>query len=249
MATGETYDEFVNKFKPKLTTDDCYTPPVVYEAVKEWACDHFDITGRIVRPFYPGGDYVNYDYKPGDVVLDNPPFSILVEIVDFYVEHKIPFFLFAPAMTCLQKVRKNGVNAIAVGDAVTFENGAQVNISFLTSFGDYAIESAPTLSVAIRKASKEVKSSKTMLKYRYPTNVLTANDVIQFARKGIEFRVKRDELYYVRALDSQRPAKKAMFGGGFLISEKVAAEKAAAEKAIEWPLSERERSIISELSR
>ena len=28
QATFEDYDGFVEKFKPKLTTDDCYTPPV-----------------------------------------------------------------------------------------------------------------------------------------------------------------------------------------------------------------------------
>ena len=31
------YDAFVENFKPKRTTDDCYTPPAVYEAVKGWA--------------------------------------------------------------------------------------------------------------------------------------------------------------------------------------------------------------------
>ena len=35
MAKGETYDEFVEKFKPKNTTDDCMTPPLVYDAVRE----------------------------------------------------------------------------------------------------------------------------------------------------------------------------------------------------------------------
>lgn len=29
MAFGESYEEFVEKFKPKKTTDDCYTPPSV----------------------------------------------------------------------------------------------------------------------------------------------------------------------------------------------------------------------------
>lgn len=28
------YEGFVEKFKPKKTTDDCYTPPEIYEAVK-----------------------------------------------------------------------------------------------------------------------------------------------------------------------------------------------------------------------
>ncbi len=27
MAKSKSYDEFVEKFKPKLTTDDCYSPP------------------------------------------------------------------------------------------------------------------------------------------------------------------------------------------------------------------------------
>lgn len=31
MAQGESYEQFVGKFKPKKTTDDCYTPPKVME--------------------------------------------------------------------------------------------------------------------------------------------------------------------------------------------------------------------------
>ena len=34
---AENYDAFTEKFKTKLTTDDCYTPEPVYEAVA--ACD------------------------------------------------------------------------------------------------------------------------------------------------------------------------------------------------------------------
>lgn len=30
---GETYEQFVEKFKPKKTTDDCYTPPLIYNPV------------------------------------------------------------------------------------------------------------------------------------------------------------------------------------------------------------------------
>ncbi len=30
----EDYEGFVEKFKPKKTTDDCYTPEPVYEAIK-----------------------------------------------------------------------------------------------------------------------------------------------------------------------------------------------------------------------
>ena len=59
---SKTYEEFVEKFKPKKTTDDCYTPPLVYEAVKDWACAEYDIDPEnIVRPFWPGGDYEKFD--------------------------------------------------------------------------------------------------------------------------------------------------------------------------------------------
>lgn len=37
LFDNEEYTEFVDKFKPKLTTDDCYTPPLVYDAVRDWA--------------------------------------------------------------------------------------------------------------------------------------------------------------------------------------------------------------------
>lgn len=50
------YEDFVEKFKPKKTTDDCYTPTLVYDAVRDWACEKYGIDSAfIVRPFYPGG--------------------------------------------------------------------------------------------------------------------------------------------------------------------------------------------------
>ena len=32
------YREFVEKFKQKKTTDDCYTPENIYDCVADWAC-------------------------------------------------------------------------------------------------------------------------------------------------------------------------------------------------------------------
>lgn len=87
---GESYSEFVEKFKPKLTTDECYTPPVVYDAIRDYVNEHiFSLEGhRIVRPFFPGGDFEHFDYQPNDIVLNNPPFSILARIVKFYLSKK-----------------------------------------------------------------------------------------------------------------------------------------------------------------
>lgn len=36
MARGETYEQFVNKFKQKKTTDDCYTPEAVMDVVNDY---------------------------------------------------------------------------------------------------------------------------------------------------------------------------------------------------------------------
>ena len=100
----EDYEGFVEKFKPKLTTDDCYTPPLVYEAVADWAAKEYHVDKScFVRPFYPGGDYVNYDYSGGKVVVDNPPFSILSQLVRFYCERGVPFLLFAPTLCSIQR--------------------------------------------------------------------------------------------------------------------------------------------------
>ena len=75
------YGGFVEKFKPKKTTDDCYTPPAVYDAVLQYVRETYHIADDvpIVRPFYPGGDYENYDYPEGCMVVDNPPFSIFAK--------------------------------------------------------------------------------------------------------------------------------------------------------------------------
>ena len=75
------YDGFVEKFKPKKTTDDCYTPPAVYDAVLQYVRETYHIADDvpIVCPFCPGGDYENYDYPDGCVVVDNPPFSIFAK--------------------------------------------------------------------------------------------------------------------------------------------------------------------------
>ena len=73
------------------------------------------------------GDYKVFPYPDGAVVIDNPPFSILASICTFYLEHGIPFFLFAPSLTCFsgRKVFKQ-MNHIIADCQITYENGARV---------------------------------------------------------------------------------------------------------------------------
>lgn len=254
--TGE-YAAFVEKFKPKKTTDDCYTPDNVYAAVLDWVVKEYGLEGaRIIRPFYPGGDYTKEDYSGDCAVIDNPPFSILAEICRWYNQRGIRFFLFGPAKTIFSCGTLDGINYVICGAAVMYENGASENTSFITNMGQYKIMVAPDLNEAIKAADdenrKEVKRS--LPKYDYPDHVLTAARIQHIAKYGQSLKIRAEDCAFIRVLDSQRDAGKTVFGGGFLLSEKAAAEKVAAEKAAaekagakRWELSERGKEIIRRL--
>lgn len=110
----DDYEGFVEKFKPKKTTDDCYTPACVYDAVVGYVGSIVDIEGKnIRRPFFPGGDYQREaeSYGEEDIIIDNPPFSILASILRFYTARGIKFFIFAPALT-LFSARKVHIKSV-----------------------------------------------------------------------------------------------------------------------------------------
>ena len=254
---SKTYEEFVEKFKPKLTTDDCFTPPPVYEAVKNWVCREYGIDdSQIVRPFWPGGDYENSEYPEGCVVVDNPPFSKISEICVFFEKRKIRYFLFAPGN--LFSVSGSSAATYIIQDAeIIYENGAKVRTNFVTNLaGDIVAESRPDLGGAIRTAAEEYKrqkkvetGKKELPKYVYPDNVITAAMMQRLAKCNVKLTIRRGECTFVRKLDAQAEHGKGIFGGGLLLSERAAAERAAAERAsaIRWELSEREWEIVRSL--
>lgn len=256
MARGEIseedeeYQEFLQKFELKKTTDDCYTPDNIYEVVKNWCLKRFDIKGRkIVRPFYPGGDYQNENYA-GCVVIDNPPFSIISEICDFYTKNKIPYFLFAPSLTLLG-IMRGEAKYVACNASVTYENGANVNTSFVTNMGNKKIITSADLYRDMTETNKENlrKLHRELPKYSYPDEVLTSMMLCYIAAHGVDLEIEEKDLHFIRALDAQKEAGKGLYGSGFLLSEKAAAEKAAAEKTdtMVWQLSEREWEIVKNL--
>ena len=229
-ALFDDYDAFVKKFEPKKTTDDCYTPPKVYEAVLAWARQRYGIPADapIVRPFFPGGDYEAADYPAGCYVVDNPPFSILAKIVRFYQARKIPFFLFANGLTLFNALNVRGVGAVVIRRSVTFENGANVNVGFLTNLGENVMEIAPELDEAIQRALGETAAAKELPKYVYPDAVISAATAKRLVRSGVRFAVRHGEAAFIRHMDAQ--GEEAIFGGGLLLSERAAAERAAAER-------------------
>lgn len=104
------YKIFVDKFKPKKTTDDCYTPEPVFNAVLDWVVKEYGIDReKIIRPFWPGCDYTEFDYPEDATVVDNPPFSIITKICRDYQTAGVKFFLFSPYLTNLNTNIGGGV--------------------------------------------------------------------------------------------------------------------------------------------
>ena len=235
-----------------------------------WAAEEYGLDpARFVRPFWTGGDFEAFDYLPGAVVVDNPPFSILARIARWYRARGIHFFLFSPTLTLLTRVE--GVCHIACGVPITYENGANVNTSFITDLEpDTMLRSAPTLYQAVKRENDKNEKARTkqLPKYIYPDNVITAAIAYQYSKYGVDYRVDRRDCARVSVLDMQKAmsVKSGFFGGGLLLSAEAAAERAAAERAaaeraaaeraaaeraaaICWQLSEREQDIVRNLGR
>ena len=248
---NDEYNEFLDKFEQKKTTDDCYTPEIVYNAIAEWVAKEYGIDQlRFVRPFYPGGDYRNYSYPANCAVVDNPPFSILAEIISWYAERNIRFFLFAPQLTLFSS--SSSSCCLPCGVDITYENGAVVPTSFVTNLENNRVRVIPELYKIVEAANdKNLESTRrTLPKYKYPDYVLTAAMCNYMCSHDTPLTIRREDSVHIRHLDSQKEyGDKAIFGSGYLLSEKAAAEKAAAEKASAhvWELSEREWQIIKSL--
>lgn len=249
---AEGYDEFVNKFDKELplTTDDCYTPPEVYDIVRDFVSEHITpLKGRkIVRPFFPGGDYEDLtQYPPGCIVLDNPPFSIFSKIVRYYCTNRVPFFLFGPQLSLL--VQGADVCYLPLSAVVVYENGAKVNTGFVTNMlPGIRIKCVPGMNAAIAAAQK---TEPTTPVYEYPDEVVSSA-LLGKIGSNAELEILSKESAYVHNLDGLKEIDKGLFGGGLLLS-RAAAEKAraAAEKAraVKIDLSPRELEIVENLSK
>ena len=222
------YESFIAKFadNPK-TTDDCYTPPDIYDAVVKWLGTKIDLTGKqILRPFYPGGDYVMAEYPEDGIVIDNPPFSLFTKIVQFYCSRNVPFFLFGPGMTigsCF-----SWCTAIIISDQIRFSNGAMVKCNFASNlFGDTVAYSCPELSNMLKNCPSQNQKA-NLPKYRYPDELCSVTDLYTIAKGDYDFIIHRDECQIVRDLNHH---PKGLFGDHLLLSSGKAAAKVAAKVA------------------
>ena len=244
---NDEYNEFEEKFKPKLTTDDCYTPPEVYDEVVKYVRNIVGDDPEFVRPFYPGGNYQTFNYPKDCVVVDNPPFSIYAEIVRWYLAHDIKFFLFCPTLT--QIVSNADVNYCVTSASVIYENGANVRTSFTTNLlGDIAFMTTPKLKADIELANKQ--DAPELPQYNYPNNVVTTA-LLSKISKG-DFKVLKDECQEINNLDALKDKKKSLYGKGWLLNDKKAKEKNEEQERVKQKAAEdallkaNERSIMIE---
>ncbi|MDU2418284.1 hypothetical protein [Negativicoccus succinicivorans] len=199
--------------------------------------------------------------------MDNPPFSLISKIIDFYQERNVPFFLFCPGLTFFSTmVGRPEITGVIIETNVVYDNGASVPTCFLTNLDDVnVIRTAPDLNRKIKEIQESDKAS--LPKYAYPNEVVNANRLKKLVRAGVKFEIPKNGCHMIRRLDAQRPIKKAIFGAGMLINseraqefaaaeraaaeraaaERAAAERAAAERAHVFELSESERAIINKL--
>lgn len=270
MALGQnvnnnSYEDMKERHKTKVTTDDCYTPQEIYEAVKDWVIKEYDLKNvSIERPFWPGEDYTKYEYKENSVVIDNPPFSILSKIEKYYNDNNIKYFLFAPGLVTFNKQNNNYIITAA---NIVYNGEVVVQTNFVTNMGDVFIKSAPDLKLKIEEIAEKLKRKKTKARprYIYPDNLITAGTFPTL----VPISIYEDESTgRISALDSQKGVISGIFGGGFLISTdaavrlntaKIQNKQRAEELAtirndgkpsvVEWKLSERELKLIEELDK
>lgn len=248
---SQEYLQWLEKFKVKKTTDECYTPFEVYDVVRKWAVAEYGLQEwRIMRPFYPDNDYKQENYSNA-VVIDNPPFSQISAIVQWFNKNGVRFFLFAPNLTLFNAAQK--ACAIIVNAKIVYENNAIINTSFITNLDSACFRSAPDLKHAI--ASVQGEKIRDRPTYEYPRNLVTAARLNRLV--DVKWQIMPDQVSGpISVLDEQKQHKKTIYGGGYLISNKAAnlleeTELEAQKRKknfFPWRLSEREQQIVLELN-
>ena len=241
--------EFVEKFKPKKTTDDCYTPEDVYKVVLNWAARRYGFDpGAAVRPFWPGGDYERFDYPDGCVVVDNPPFSILAKICRWYCARGVRFFLFGPSNTAISVLRNSNVALVYSESKIVYHNGAVVNTSFFTNIDHVRrVTVSPELHEIIDRAqNKKIARADSSKSISYPDEILTFKSLSALLRHGVAFDVGYNESCWV-----DRCGNVQLFGGGVLMNkekakecaEKIASATALAKEERKIEITDREKQL------
>lgn len=257
------FENMVIKQEHTKTTDECYTPQDVYDAVLAWAtanCPEWPENAQVIRPFWPGMDYQTYEYPENCVVCDNIPFSKSKEILQWYTDAGIRYFLFVPTLTSIYACSLPSCCLVLADGRIRYENRACINTSFATNMiPGVALKTAPELHEAIKHIQKIKKRAVRYDCYVYPEDIATVKDLTAFVRHNVPIELPKTDVYYKhRAGYTSNPYLKQPhpFGGMLLLSER--AKEYLSEKRtlmqknpIETRimLGEKETRIIEEMNR
>ena len=208
---SDSYENFVKKFEYKKTSDDCYTPPAIFDAVKEHVNEYYCNLQNynILRPFKPGGDYLKEKYTKNTLVLDNPPFSLYSKIVKNYIQMNVKFFLFAPALTLF--LNNVDVNYIITNTNIIYENGAKIKTSFCTNLptgGRVVLDGVLAEKIKAAELKKNVPA-----KMQKPAGIYSAADLLKYVRTGDRLILEGSQTYIKKIND------KKIFGLGLQFTD------------------------------
>lgn len=246
------------------TNDECYTSPEVYDTVLNYAIERYNLQGKhIVRPFVPNGNYQQYVYGKNDVVIDNPPFSMASKITNWYIDHNIPFFLFINGLygVSLSRGLHGKATVITTNANVSFYhkgNEKNIKLGFVTNMDqkNIIVRGDATLTNRLNGLVKK----KSFKRYHYPDNFLKNNDILAALQRNVELKLTtdnclfEDNLDYHKAKTNGKSQRLSVFGGGYLVDDKLYEEFKASLKQ-DLPntycvtLSPREKKLVEELNK
>lgn len=243
--TTKQYDEFVAKFEKRTSSDDCFTPPLVYEAVVKYCERRFGVDrAKIVRPFCPGGDFENFDYPEDCYVIDNPPFSIMSRILKFFISRKIKYFLFTQALTSFNCLRYNHTTLLFIEETIIYDNKANVKTSFYHNLGDPDIlfETDTAFAHELRIAN-DISQKK---KPRLPQKIVLP-DCILNVQKAAQLKYHREpiQIRYTDGVFCSACGDYDIYGGGVLLSDAATKYIRAALDEVATQKQEQEDAIIA----
>lgn len=222
------------------------TPPAVYEVVKNFVINTYDVKGlEIIRPFWPDTDYKDFDYTD-KIVIDNPPFSIQAEIIEYYLDKNIKFFLFVDGKTPPLK-HLDYITLIIVNSPIIYENGANINTGFITNLDEY---NAIHISSNLDRELKALTPKKNRNKYNLPRGVVSPVRLKKYAKGGKELYFPKGEVKMSQNLDHLRKLKFKLYGVPLFLSDRLydVLDAQLNEDAVDIELSEAERGIIERLN-
>ena len=210
--TAEEYYEWLGKFEKKYTTDECYTPPAVYETIKNYVVKFFGLEDKTIeRPFYPGGDYEKAaeSYDENTVVIDNPPFSLTAKIVRIYQALSVRFFLFTQMKTALQHIDK-GVSVWFMPSYMVYSGGERVDTAFITNLDNVqCIRTVPELDFCVNP--RRAKNT-------YPPNLYIASHFRRMSLTGAALMIPIEPRMQRRVYIDPKRGKVQIYGFGIELS-------------------------------